>query len=58
MINLTIWNNYINYIKFAGGGGRVKQSDVVSGNAYMHIFSSTQLVCVFWLVHLIHLHLR
>jgi len=24
---------------------------VVSGNAHMHMFSSTQPVCVFWLVH-------
>ena len=38
--------------------GGVSSSDVVSGNAYMHMFSCTQPVYVFWLVHLIHLHLR
>ena len=31
---------------------------MVSGSAYMHMFSSTQPVYVFWLAHLIHLHLR
>ena len=36
----------------------VKQSDVVSGSAYKHMFSSTQPVFVFWLEHLNHLHLR
>ena len=32
--------------------------NMVSGSAYVHRFSSTQPVCVFWLVRLIHLHLR
>ena len=36
--------------------GGLKHSDVVSGSAYMHVFSPTQPV--FWLVHVIHLHLR
>jgi len=35
-----------------------QKSDVVSGSAYMLMFSSAQTVYVFWLVHLIHLHLR
>ena len=39
-------------------GGGVKQNDVVRGSAYMHGFSFTQPVSVFWLVHLIYLHLR
>ena len=29
----------------------MKQSDVVSGSAFMHMFSSAQPVYVFWLVH-------
>ena len=36
----------------------VKQSDGESGSARMHMFSSTQPVYVFWLVHFTHLHLR
>ena len=37
---------------------QVKQRDVVTGSAYMHVLSFTQSVYVFWLVHLIHLTLR
>ena len=51
MINLTIENNYIQFGR--GWDGGIKQSDVVSGSAYMHMFSSVQPVYVFWLVHLI-----
>ena len=31
---------------------------MVSGSAYMHMFSPAHPDYVFWLVHLIHLHLR
>ena len=41
----------------AAGWGGIKQSDMVSGSAYIHMFSSAQPVYVFWLVPLIHLHL-
>ena len=56
MINLTIENNYIQFGR--GWDGGIKQSDVVSGSAYMHMFSPAHPDYVFWLVHLIHLHLR
>ena len=38
--------------------GRVKQRDVLSGSAYKYMSASTQSVYVFWLLYLIHLHLR
>ena len=44
MINLTIENNYIQFGR--GWDGGIKQSDVVSGSAYMHMFSSVQPVYV------------
>ena len=34
--------------------GRVKKSGVVSGSAYMHVFSATQPVYIFWLVYIMH----
>ena len=38
--------------------GEVKQSAVVSGCAYLHVFPSAQSGYVFSLVHLIQLYLR
>ena len=37
-------------ISYNSWGGGVKLSDVVSGSAYMHMFSSAQSVYVFWLL--------
>ena len=53
MSNLKIKNNYT---QLRAGG--IKQSDVVNESAYVHMFSSTQPVYVFCLVHLIYLDLK
>ena len=53
MINLKWKNNYTQL-----GPGGVKQCDVVNESAYVHMFSSTLLVCVFCLVHLMYLYLK
>ena len=42
MINLTIQDNYLQF------GGVIKQSDVVSGSAYMHMFSSAHNIEKEW----------
>ena len=53
MINLKLKNNYTRL-----GAGGVKQCDVVNESAYVHMFSSTQPVYVFCLVHLMYLYLK
>ena len=50
MIKLTVWNTYVQF------GGH---AEWCNKRKYIHdIFSSAQTVYVFWLVHLINLHLR